>query len=133
MIDLHKKVWHGSINLQLYTADSSQYGDVVRFSPNELSYTSAASVDYIHGSKAGKLARGPFYAGDPNRPADSMLSTQSLVEHKWRRKIWERGFGTLQLRDYEPRVIHHLDVLVSQLQNRVGSEYPLTSHHTYPN
>lgn len=100
----------------------SQYGDVVRFAPNELSYISAGSVDYLHGSKAGKLARGPFYGGDPNRPANSLLSTQDLGEHKWRRKIWERGFGTLQLRDYEPRVIHQLDVLVAQLRRRAGSE-----------
>lgn len=51
-----------------------------------------------------------------------MLSTSDLYEHKWRRKLWERGFGTLQLRDYEPRVLHHLDVLISQLHRRVGSK-----------
>lgn len=94
----------------------------MRVSPNELSYISVSSVDVLHGSKAGKLARGPFYSGDPNRPADSMLSTSDLYEHKWRRKLWERGFGTLQLRDYEPRVLHHLDVLVSQLHRRVGGK-----------
>ncbi|KAE8331454.1 cytochrome P450 [Aspergillus sergii] len=95
-----------------------QYGDIVRVSPNELSYISASSVEWIHGAKANKLARGPFYAGDPNRPADSMLSTQDLNEHRWRRRGWERGFGTVQLKEYEPRVLKHLEVLVSQLNAR---------------
>ncbi|EXJ90055.1 hypothetical protein A1O3_03123 [Capronia epimyces CBS 606.96] len=93
-----------------------KYGDVVRVSPNELSYINVSVVESIHGAKAGKLARGPFYAGDPNRPADSMLSTRDLVEHRWRRKGWERGFGTVQLREFEPRVVRHLDTLVRQFQ-----------------
>ncbi|OCK77036.1 cytochrome P450 [Lepidopterella palustris CBS 459.81] len=109
MVDLHKK-----------------YGDTVRFSPNELSFISATSVDTIHGSKAGKLARGPFYSGDPNRPANSMLSTQDLGEHRWRRKMWERGFGSFQLKQFEPRVVRHLDVLVSQLNKRVGTPQNMT-------
>lgn len=33
------------------------------------------------------------------------------------------GFGSLQLREYEPRVNHHLDVLVEQMKKRAGSEY----------
>ena len=73
----------------------------------------------IHAAKAGKMARGPFYAGDPNRPADSMLSTRDLGEHRWRRRGWERGFGNLQLRQFEPRVIRHLDVLGSQFTNLI--------------
>ncbi|OQU93626.1 hypothetical protein CLAIMM_00108 [Cladophialophora immunda] len=103
-----------------------KYGDVVRVSPNELSYKSVTAVDAVHGSKAGNVARGPFYGGDPNRPANSMLSTQSLDEHRWRRKIWERGFGTLQLKAYESRVVRHLDVLVSQLRKREGAIVNMT-------
>jgi len=51
-----------------------------------------------------------------------MLSTQDLGEHRWRRKAWERGFGSLQLREYEPRVIHHLEVWCSQIQARLNSQ-----------
>jgi tryprostatin B 6-hydroxylase len=109
-----------------------EYGDVVRVSPNELSYISASSVESIHGAKAGKLARGPFYSGDPNRPADSMLSTQDLEEHRWRRRGWERGFGTVQLKEYEPRVLRHLDVLVSQLRARNNSKSKVVLMHTNP-
>ncbi|KAF2807450.1 cytochrome P450 [Mytilinidion resinicola] len=108
-----------------------KYGDVVRLSPNELSFISASSVDQLHGSKAGRLARGPFYSGDPNRPADSMLSTQDLNEHRWRRKTWERGFGSKQLRDFEPRVIRLLDILVSQLRERVGTTQNMTRWSEY--
>jgi cytochrome P450 len=80
-------------------------------------------VEMIHGAKAGKLARGPFYQGDASRPADSLISTPDLYEHEWRRKIWERGFGTRQLKQYEPRVINHLDTLVSQLRKRAGRKF----------
>jgi len=52
-----------------------------------------------------------------------MLTTQDLKEHRWRRKIWERGFGTRQLKLYESRVVKHLDTLVSQLEKRVDSKF----------
>lgn len=52
-----------------------------------------------------------------------MLSTQDLQEHRWRRKIWERGFGTLQLKTYESRVNQHLDVLIHQLKERAGGRH----------
>lgn len=45
-----------------------------------------------------------------------MLSTQNLEEHRWRRKGWERGFGGSQLREYEPRVIRHLEVFNSSVE-----------------
>ena len=122
MVDLHKKVSFSPITNCGNRSPVLQYGDAVRISPNELSYTSISSVDVIHGAKAGKVARGPFYSGDPNRPSDSMLSTQNLEEHRWRRKIWERGFGTLQLKTYEGRVVRHLDTLVSQLKKRENSK-----------
>jgi tryprostatin B 6-hydroxylase len=124
IMDQHKKVQNERIPIVhgITNGSSTQYGDVVRISPNELSYISVSSVEWIHGSKAAKLARGPFYAGDPNRPADSMLSTQDLEEHRWRRRGWEPGFGTVQLKEYEPRVLKHLDVLVSQLRARKNSK-----------
>lgn len=103
-----------------------QYGDVIRVSPNEIAFSTASSVDPIHGAKAGNMAKGQFYGGDPNRPANSMLSTPDLTEHRWRRKIWERGFGTIQLKVYEKRVVHHLDVLVSQLSKRAGTVVDMT-------
>jgi cytochrome P450 len=56
-----------------------------------------------------------------------MLSTQDLGEHRWRRKTWERGFGSLQLREYEPRVLHHLDVFTSQMNARLNSKSLLSA------
>ena len=98
----------------------------MRISPNELAFTSATSVELIHGAKAGQVARGPFYGGDPNRPADSMLSTRSLSEHRWRRKGWEKGFGSYQLKQFEPRVKRHLETLVKQLTQRAGRPIDVT-------
>jgi tryprostatin B 6-hydroxylase len=57
-----------------------------------------------------------------------MLTTQDLEEHRWRRKIWERGFGTRQLKLYESRVVKHLDTLVAQLDKRVGSKFLFVRH-----
>ena len=109
LIDLHQK-----------------YGDAIRVSPNEIAFSTTTSVDVIHGSKAGNMAKGKFYGGDPNRAANSMLSTQDIREHRWRRKVWERGFGTIQLKAYEKRVVHHLDTLVRQLKKRVGTPVDMT-------
>lgn len=104
-----------------------KYGEAVRISPNEIAFTSITSVDVIHGAQAGKMARGPFYEGDPNRPADSMLSTRSLYEHRWRRKGWERGFGSYQLKHFEPRVKQHLQTLTAQLKTRAGTAVDMTA------
>jgi cytochrome P450 len=51
-----------------------------------------------------------------------MLSTQNIAEHRWRRRGWERGFAPAQLREYEPRVMRHLDTLLAQLRERVNGE-----------
>jgi cytochrome P450 len=59
-----------------------------------------------------------------------MLSTRDLGEHRWRRKTWERGFGSKQLRNFEPRVIRILDQLIAQLKERVGSKFQIRREPT---
>ncbi|EXJ70264.1 uncharacterized protein A1O5_06332 [Cladophialophora psammophila CBS 110553] len=78
------------------------------------------SVERVHGAGSIKLAKGPWYDGNPNVKAKSMASTRSLTEHKARRRIWDPGFGPKALQSYESRVIQHTQRLSLQLERRNG-------------
>ncbi|OQU97048.1 hypothetical protein CLAIMM_03051 [Cladophialophora immunda] len=97
-----------------------KYGDVVRVGPNELSYRSVESLPEIHGARSAKIAKGPWYDGIPDQPADSMASVRDLAEHKLRRRIWDRGFSPKALLGYEARILQHVNVMSKQIRARTG-------------
>ncbi|OAL34587.1 hypothetical protein AYO20_06217 [Fonsecaea nubica] len=102
-------------------ADVTKYGDVVRVAPNELSYCSVESITEIHGALSSKIAKGPWYDGIPDIKAKSMASERDLAEHKFRRRIWDRGFSPKALVGYEPRILQHVNSLSKQLRARTGA------------
>ena len=71
-------------------------------------------------AKAANMGKGQWYKGDPNKAANSLHSVLEIAEHKWRRRIWDKGFTQAALKQYEPRVLHHLSSLVAQLRKKSG-------------
>ncbi|KIW84310.1 hypothetical protein Z517_03560 [Fonsecaea pedrosoi CBS 271.37] len=115
-------VWEaidGNTHLWLETLHK-QYGDVVRVAPNELSYCNVESITEIHGAQSSKIAKGPWYDGVPNVEVKSMATERDLAEHKYRRRIWDRGFSPKALVSYEPRIQQHTNTLSKQLRARAG-------------
>lgn len=97
-----------------------KYGDIVRVGPNELSFCAVDSISPIHGALSKRLAKGPFYDGNAYKLGESLSATRSIETHKNRRKIWEPAFSPKALSLYEPRVVHHIQVLMKQFGKRNG-------------
>ncbi len=97
-----------------------QYGDIVRTGPNELSFCAVEAISPIHGAMSKSLAKGPFYDGNAYELGESLSATRSLETHRNRRKIWEPAFSPKALLLYEPRVVHHISVLMKQFEKRSG-------------
>ena len=38
-----------------------------------------------------------------------------LLNHTWKRRIWDVGLSSRSLRDYEPHVLHYVDKLLDAL------------------
>ncbi|KAH7141644.1 cytochrome P450 67 [Dactylonectria macrodidyma] len=93
------------------------YGDYVRTGPNELSIVNPKAVQAIH-SNASKCSKGPWY--NLQLPSVSLHSTRDRAEHAHRRKTWDQGFSSKALRDYEPRVIHYTNQLMTQIEMMKG-------------
>lgn len=103
-----------------------QFGDIVRFGPNELSFSNPEAVTYLHGAKGTMIAKGPWYDGNPGRKADIMISTREVEIHRFRRRIWDKGFTAPALKTFEPRLIHLVNELCDQLTKRAGEEINIT-------
>src|ERR1700733_10951682 len=117
--------------------------------PNELSVNCADAIKPVLG--AGGLPKGPgkslssfiprlntLSQNAPvwyNRVADgqspSLIGTQDPVEHKRRRKTWDRAFSTAAIRNYEEIVVRRARQLVEQFEKRAGHEIDLSMWMSY--
>lgn len=57
----------------------------------------------------------------------SLLTEYDKSEHSRRRKVWDRGFNTKALRDYEPRVLSYTSKLVSHIDATAGEPVNVTN------
>ncbi|KIW99247.1 uncharacterized protein Z519_00910 [Cladophialophora bantiana CBS 173.52] len=101
-----------------------KHGDIVRYGPNELSFTDPEDVTFIHGAQSFKLRRGPWYDGNPGRAGHNtlvMASTRNVENHKMRRRIWDKAFTVNALKVYESRIIRLTDRLIKHCESKSGS------------
>lgn len=50
-----------------------------------------------------------------------MHTTRSKLDHRERRKLWDRAFSAKALREYEPRLNRHALMFIEQLKERVNA------------
>jgi cytochrome P450 len=96
----------------------SQYGDIVRVAPNELSFASIeAHADiYAHPSKSKPLfLKAPNY--DHGGPAAHIVGTRDPEDHKRQKKALAPAFSAKALREQEDIVHEYVDMFISQLEN----------------
>ncbi|CEL01772.1 Putative Cytochrome P450 monooxygenase [Aspergillus calidoustus] len=87
-----------------------QYGDYVRLGPTELSIADPQAVQALYSGQA-KVSKGPWYT--ILEPRVSLQMEREKKAHARRRKVWDQGFSSKALRDYEPRVSRYSDQLIS--------------------
>lgn len=98
------------------------YGDVVRISPWELSYTSAAAWHDIAGGKGGGIPTNPAY-GLREREFYGALGLLWLGDdgHARHRRILSSAFSDRSLREQEPVVTKYVDLLIRRMHENAGS------------
>ncbi|KAJ5180127.1 cytochrome P450 oxidoreductase [Penicillium capsulatum] len=118
-------------NLRLYEELDklhSEYGDYVRIGPTELSIRDPAGVKPIYKAQA-KTTKGPWY--HCLEPRISVQTTRDKAEHARRRRVWDQGFSSSALREYEPRVSHFAAQLLKAIENSVGRPMDMTRWSNY--
>ncbi|KAG7090560.1 hypothetical protein E1B28_009668 [Marasmius oreades] len=98
-----------------YQSLHSQYGDVVRIGPNELSFLPVEAIDPILGKNG--IPKGPFWDGriPETQKIHSLLALRDLDEHKHRRVPWSKAFTTNALKEYEVLVRAKTDLFAERL------------------
>ncbi|CAI7641908.1 unnamed protein product [Penicillium pancosmium] len=105
-----------------------KYGDYVRLGPTELSITDPLAVKALY-SSAAKVGKGPWYT--VLEPKVSLQMERDKKEHARRRKVWDQGFSSKALRDYEPRVAYYTDQLIVAIEKSVGKPINMTDWFNY--
>ncbi|KAH9908280.1 putative cytochrome P450 [Xylariomycetidae sp. FL2044] len=116
------KTWTGGQYPRVMSKLHQKYGDVVRISPNELSFCTPQSYRDIYGA-AGKnkkyfLKSDVFY----DHPQPSLVYERDPVRHSEGAKLYRPAFSHQALRDQEHVVHHHTDAFVRQLTRRANQD-----------
>jgi hypothetical protein len=66
------------------------------------------------------MAKGAHADGSPWAKARSVTFVKDRAEHRARRRIWDQGFTTAALQQYEPRITSLLEAVSDQFASRIG-------------
>jgi len=101
----------------------SKYGDVVRFSPDELSFTSEQAWKDIYGHRDHALIKDPSFYGRIKLGRDGVPSIFNANEfaHQRIRKALSHAFSEKALREQEPFVKPYVDLLIEKLRGIAAS------------
>jgi len=138
----HRAIWSGDLMPYLIKLHA-QYGEVVRVSPDELSFIhpDAWRDIYGHGSGHGKGSRGSLPPKDwrwyskATNGVDTMHLTQDSQEHSSQRRIFKSAFSDRALKEQEPLFNKYIDQLVGNLRTAVSekpdTEFDLVKNYNY--
>ncbi|CAL1708185.1 unnamed protein product [Somion occarium] len=115
------KIWMSVIAAKGYTHRyvcdlHTQYGDVVRIGPNELSFRHEDLINPILANK--ELRKGPYYdirTQDGVSPLDGL---KDYAEHAARRRLWNRGTSVASAKTYTDHLRHVIDEFMQALAQR---------------
>ncbi|TGO51495.1 hypothetical protein BCON_0160g00200 [Botryotinia convoluta] len=93
--------------------------DVVRIGPNEVSIINADAVTKVF---SGKYPRGTFYEIGAINGEVNVNTTRDYGKHTPWRRIWEKGFVSSAIREYNTRVEIHVDKMIQILLKTDGKE-----------
>lgn len=97
----------------------AQYGDVVRISPNELSFSGADAYRDIYGhKKAGQptLTKDPRFYKSPGDDSPEIVNA-GFEDHARMRRIFSHAFSDRALKMQEPLFLTYVDKLVKKIRD----------------
>ncbi|KAI0509558.1 cytochrome P450 [Xylaria bambusicola] len=112
------KLWHvwrsaDGKNHLLLERLFSRYGPIVRTGPEELTIIDAAIPHIIDGVKS-QFRKATFY--DVVLPMVAISATRNVGDHDARRRIWNRGFSSKALAEYDGLLLRYTELLASQIE-----------------
>jgi cytochrome P450 len=93
------------------------HGDVVRTTPNTLSFSSPDAAREIYSGRPGvpELRKDPHFYTKAVSGAYSILTTPSHADHVRYRRLLNPGFSDRAIREQEPTVSRYVDLLMQRL------------------
>lgn len=98
-----------------------RYGPVVRYAPNNLSYTDERAWKEIHGFKKPSLGKDQEAYGIPPNGVSGLLSAFDDENHARMRKVFNAAFSDKALKEQEPLFLHYINLLVEKLKGTVDT------------
>ncbi|KAJ4115320.1 hypothetical protein NW768_011172 [Fusarium equiseti] len=96
-----------------------QYGPVVRYAPNDVSFITADAYKNIYGHKTAgaKIFEKDLRAYRQKRPAPNLI-TANHEDHKRQRKLLSHAFSQKALRGQEGLIKHYVDLFIERLTRK---------------
>lgn len=112
-----------SFILSLTRLKSQEYQvNILNKGPTELSISDPSAVESIYSANS-KTSKGPWYT--VLEPRVTLQMTRDKQDHSRRRRIWNQGFSSRALRDYEPRVSRYTEQLIQAIDRVVAAGKPM--------
>jgi len=93
-----------------------QYGDVVRITPNELSFSSVNAYRDIYTPTGDQtFVKSRFYKIS-NFNASDIIGESDVVAHANMRRLWAHGFSARALQSHEEMEQRYVDLFISQVR-----------------
>lgn len=121
------KFWHtyqciGSQNHLLLDDMYQKYGPFVRTGPEEITVFHPEILPAVDGP-GNSCTKAVWY--DLLLPEIALNTTRSKPDHDRRRRIWDSGFSTKALANYEDRVVEYAELLESRIADLAAANQPV--------
>ncbi|KAJ5668939.1 hypothetical protein N7462_010009 [Penicillium macrosclerotiorum] len=95
----------------------TEYGSVVRFTPNSLSFNTVTAMDSIYKSRKANLIKSDWYqcVRDSAGKFESTFTARQKTRHAVKRRLLSHAFSDKALKDYEPRICALIDKWVEAI------------------
>ncbi|PVH98329.1 putative cytochrome P450 [Periconia macrospinosa] len=104
-----------------------QYGDFVRTGPREIMILRKSAVPLVLGAQSPCL-KSTWYSQVSRKSEMTQLAfSRDVLDHKRRKKAWDRGFSVKALSTYQPRIKSKVDILTAEFLKTAGTPKDVTA------
>ncbi|KAI9641384.1 hypothetical protein NHQ30_010186 [Ciborinia camelliae] len=101
-----------------------KYGPVVRVAANEVSFTNEQAWTSLYAPRK-DAAKSPFWYTPRANGSHGIITAPTGATHGRFRRAFSPAFTQKSMREHEPMMLHHVDILITQLKNEASKNIPL--------
>ncbi|KAF2802338.1 cytochrome P450 [Mytilinidion resinicola] len=117
-------VYRGEYHRTVRALHNSTKSDIVRVGPRELDICNVDFIGPLYGVGT-KCIKGPWYEGTLMGSHHRFLQNEKPEGHLWKRRIWDAGFNSKSIREYEPHVLRVNEELLEKLKKLTKDGKPI--------